>query len=336
VAELVPKVEVAPAPREPRPGDPLLVGEIVARYQEYAKSYYARDGIATGEHITVRNALRPLVEAFRELPATELGPKKFKALLTHMIARGWCRNTVNKARGIVVRCFNWAASEELIPASVPAALRTVPGLRKGRTAAKETPAVRPVDDRAVEATLPFLGDLVADMVRLQRLTGMRPGELLVISGDAIDRSDSECWRYEPAHHKCEHHDQARVVYIGPRAIEILLPRLIQAGDGRIFLITRAAYRRAIVRACRRAFPHPSISAIKPANRTAEQRAELKAWSRAHDWSPNQLRHSLATEVRAKFDLEAAQVILGHAQADVTQIYAEKNARKAREVARKIG
>jgi integrase len=273
---------------------------------------------------------------FATLPATEFGPKNFKKLLEHMISLRLNRNTINKAKNIVVRCFNWAASEELIPASVPAALRTVPGLRKGRTAAKETPAVGPVDDSTVEATLPFLGDVVADMVRVQRLTGMRPGELLVMTGDAIDRSDPECWRYEPLHHKCEHHGQARVIYIGPRAIEILLPRLIQAGDGRIFRISRAAYRRAIVRACRRAFPHASISAIKPADRTAEQLAEIKAWWQAHEWSPNRLRHSLASEVRAKFDLESAQVILGHAAANTSEIYAQRDQKKAAAVARKIG
>ena len=36
-----------------------------------------------------------------------------------------------------------------------------------------------------------------------------------------------------------------------------------------------------------------------------------------DWHPNQLRHTRATEVRKQFGLEAAQVVLGHAKADVT-------------------
>jgi hypothetical protein len=35
-------------------------------------------------------------------------------------------------------------------------------------------------------------------------------------------------------------------------------------------------------------------------------------------------------------LEAAQVILGHAKADVTQVYAERDSALAVEVARKIG
>lgn len=54
------------------------------------------------------------------------------------------------------------------------------------------------------------------------------------------------------------------------------------------------------------------------------------------FAPNRLRHSAGTEVRAKFGLEAAQVVLGHTRADVTQTYAERDQAKAREVARKIG
>jgi integrase len=54
------------------------------------------------------------------------------------------------------------------------------------------------------------------------------------------------------------------------------------------------------------------------------------------WAANQLRHSAATEIRKRFGLEAAQVALGHAAADVTRVYGERDAEKGREVARKIG
>ena len=54
------------------------------------------------------------------------------------------------------------------------------------------------------------------------------------------------------------------------------------------------------------------------------------------WSPNRLRHSAATEIRRQFGLEAAQVTLGHATADVSQIYAERDLSLAVEIMRKIG
>ena len=46
-------------------------------------------------------------------------------------------------------------------------------------------------------------------------------------------------------------------------------------------------------------------------------AKRAEWKKAHRWSPNRLRHSAATAIRQRFGLEAAQVPLGHASADVT-------------------
>ena len=53
-------------------------------------------------------------------------------------------------------------------------------------------------------------------------------------------------------------------------------------------------------------------------------------------APNHLRHAAATEVHREFGLEAAQVILSHSQANVTQVYAERDIAKGMEVARLIG
>ncbi|MEN1680590.1 MAG: hypothetical protein AAGJ46_13455 [Planctomycetota bacterium] len=55
-----------------------------------------------------------------------------------MVELGWSRKYVNGQIGRVKRLFRWAASEELIPASVATALDTVEGLRMGRTEAKDT------------------------------------------------------------------------------------------------------------------------------------------------------------------------------------------------------
>jgi integrase len=54
------------------------------------------------------------------------------------------------------------------------------------------------------------------------------------------------------------------------------------------------------------------------------------------WHPNRIRHTFASEVRRLFGLEAAQVLLGHSRADVTQVYAERDAALAVRVAAEIG
>jgi len=49
-----------------------------------------------------------------------------------------------------------------------------------------------------------------------------------------------------------------------------------------------------------------------------------------------LRHSRGTEVRKIYGIEAAQVVLGHARADVTEVYAEKNLELAMQIAKETG
>jgi len=105
-----------------------------------------------------------------------------------------------------------------------------------------------------------------------------------------------------------------------------------------------SYGHAIDRACDRAFPPPAPfgqregeTAAKWAARLSDEEcADLKAWRTAHRWHPNQLRHTFATRVRKQHGLEAAQVLLGHCRADVTQVYAERNEELAATVAAMIG
>jgi integrase len=104
---------------------------------------------------------------------------------------------------------------------------------------------------------------------------------------------------------------------------------------------RRTYRQAVARACDKAFPHPTIPALLRKRSTAPARkaellAELKAWRKARRWSPLQLRHAAATAIRSQFGLESAQVVLGHAKANTTEIYAERDLAKARQVMREIG
>jgi len=57
---------------------------------------------------------------------------------------------------------------------------------------------------------------------------------------------------------------------------------------------------------------------------------------APHWLPNQLRHAGGTEVRNKFGLDAAQAVMGHANAKTTEHYARVSFEKAAKVAWEIG
>jgi integrase len=304
------------APTKPETGDqeasaPLLVGELVLQFFEHAKVYYRCNGVPTGEHITIRACLRPLVKRFGQFPAKDFGPLKLETVRDDMIKLGWCRNYINKAVSIAKRCFKWGASKELVPGDVVGRIWTVQGLEKHRSAAREKPDVGPVSDDDLNATLPHLPDLDADVIRVMRLTGARPGEVLAMTAKEIDRTDSACWVFRPSHHKTSHKSKSRAIFIGIRAQEIILPRILKTEPGaRLFPTTRGALCHAVHLGCEKAgVPR---------------------------WSPNMVRHTVATEIRAKFGLEAAQVLLGHTKANVTEVYAERDERRAADIARKIG
>jgi integrase len=62
------------------------------------------------------------------------------------------------------------------------------------------------------------------MIELQRLTGIRPGEVVIMRTIDINTSGS-IWESRPDSHKTEHDRKDRVIFIGPRAQEVLMPRL---------------------------------------------------------------------------------------------------------------
>jgi integrase len=105
-----------------------------------------------------------------------------------------------------------------------------------------------------------------------------------------------------------------------------------------------SYRRTIARGCEWAFPPPAPLAKTEDETDAQwrkrltkaERAESKAWRKAHSWHPHQLRHNAATFIRKEFTLETARIILGHHNAAVTEVYAERGEQEAIEAITKVG
>lgn len=347
--------------------DELTVTELSAAYKQFCKRYYVTDGKPNAGYDKVKMVMRFLGNGpYGRTPARDFGPLALKALQHQLIAAGGCRRYVNDQVDVIRRCFKWAVSEELIPPSVHHALQTVPGLRRGRTTARETPPVLPVSAEVVEATLAHLPPAVDDMIRLLRLIGCRPHELCDLRPRNVDRS-GDVWAYMPERHKAQHHGRGRTILIGPKAQAILAPYLLRDADAYCFSPAEAdARRRAALHAARktplscgnrpgtnrRRKPRhqPGDKYCSTALNRAVRRACDKADKAAHDarpevaadvrlvprWFVYQLRHSVGTDLRKRYGLETAQVVLGHAKADVTQIYAERDLAKAAEVMREVG
>jgi integrase len=209
----------------------LAIAELIARYWKHVEEYYRHaDGTPTGEVQAMRYALRPLNYLHGSMLIPSFGPSALKAVLELMV-QGYkhpkygeqpplCRTRINAEVKRIRRMFKWAIENDLAPAGVHQALCAVAPLKRGRTQAKESEAVKPVPRAVVEETLPILRSMLADMVRLQLETGMRPGELVVLRACDIDMV-GPVWLYRPSSHKTAHHGHERIIPIGPKGQEII-------------------------------------------------------------------------------------------------------------------
>jgi len=255
------------------------------------------------------------------------------------------RKYINQIISTIKTAWDWLASERIVPAYRAQELRTVKAWREG-DGGEELPDILPAPAADIDAALQHLNSVVAAMVRLQLLSGMRPNEVRRMTRADISTSASEVlhppnalptsaltvgdvvvWVYAPQRHKNRKRGKPRLIALSPACQEILRPfldaappdeclfRPVDAAGGRTALggkpvatqYTEASYAHAVRRACLRA-------GVKP-------------------WKPGQLRHGVATDLFPE-DPIAAMSVLGHGQLAMTQYYAAVTLRKAAEVAAK--
>ena len=236
-----------------------------------------------------------------------------------------------------------------MPVTVYQSLRTVAALRRGRTNdVLESKKVKPVPEEHIPPVLKELPPQVAAMVQVQRLAGMRPAEVTIIRPCDIDRT-GEIWSYRPFTHKTEHHEIEKVILLGPKAQEVLRPWLNR--DAMSFLFspkevreaslasrrkeesgrrrnTRRLRKRRPTRLPRDHYDYESYG--QAVERACKKRAKVPRWT------PGRLRHNAGTQVRSKFGAEAAQLVLGHQNLSTTEIYAEKDMARYRDIIKEIG
>jgi integrase len=345
----------------------LTVVELIREYWRFVETYYVNaDGDATPRVPQVRTALAIVKRLYGRTLAKDFGPVRLRTVRQAFVDGGWSRTYVNQQIHRVRRMFRWGVQNELLPADVIQSLQSLEGLRKGR-GGRETPRVRPLADTVLDGTLKHASPMVAAMAQLQRVTGMRSGELVLLRGADLDMS-GETWLYTPQRHKTAHLDYPRQIAIGPQGQSILRPwlkgdatayvfsprrsmelvraartaaRKTPAGHGNVPGTNRVrhpervpherytvgSYRRAIHYACDHAFPPPDGLADD----------EVRAWRADHRWGPHRLRHAYATEARRMgFSLEVIRAAMGHRGVQVTTLYAEADLGKSREIALKIG
>ncbi len=298
-----PLAAAAPRARHASPSEPSLEF-ICAEYLDHSKAENDRPGQRDNkQHNHNCNMVKRLLKHFAGTPAACFGPKALKTFMRHQESE-LCRSFVNDQKRRVVRMFRWAASEELIPPQVHQALLSVEGLRRGRTAARETEKVRPVPWSDVEATLPQMHSTLRSMVMLHWYTGLRPSELVDMRWEEIDRS-SETWVYSPNTHKNAWRGDSAARPIGPKGREVLTNHRSGLASGPMFNPSDGYRERG-----RKPPKHfgPDSTYTPDSYRKAIQRACVRAGVKP--WFPYRIRHSFCTRVDSIAGLEAANIAMG--------------------------
>jgi integrase len=187
------------------------------------------------------------------------------------------------------------------------------------------------------------------MIQLQLLTGMRPGEVVLMRTCDLDTSGA-IWIYTPRRHKTEHRGRSRLIYLGPRAQEVVRPWLRPNLMEYLFSPREAMeeFRRG-QRRNRKTPLYPSVLA-RPRKANPKKAPSDRYTTRTYhhaigygcrranvaSWHPNQLRHNAATRLRRDFGLDVARAVLGHSSAVVTELYADLDAAKVIEAMERVG
>jgi integrase len=288
----------------------VTIAVLANLHRKHADRYYPTGHQSEAENF--RYSLAYLLKKHPTLPVDDFGPLKLKALMQEMAVSGLSRIYINAVAWRIKRLFRWGVSEEMVDPGTLQALLAVPGLRAGRTPAKESSPRQPVPWEVVEPALKHMQPAVKAMVLTQWYTGARPQSVCAATADQFTRGENP-WLWRPLS-KTRHLGKELLLFVGPKCQEVLDPFLKKKGHifrpqgGSFFSVS--VYRQAVTRAVERA--------------------------KVPYWFPYQLRHAKATSVRASHGIEAAQVTLGHAKADVTQIYAKPQMELARRVALETG
>ena len=284
---------------------PATITDLAREADLWAQAYYRHpSGRPTREHLNLRDAARNLTACCGSLPPRELKAEHLHQVQQAMIQAGLARNTINSRIKRIKRICRWAAQPPrrwITPAQL-ADLNLLEPLKRGRSPARETPPVQAVPAEHIEQTIRHASPKLATMIRLQLMTGMRPGEVATLRRSELTRDPQNpgITIYRPLEHKTAYLEKNRTIIIGPEAGHLLehwMSAQMTTTDS-VFGMTGNSYGNEI--------------------RRVQERNNLARWS------PNRLRHTFATRTRATAgaDLDALQQALGHSDIRTTQRYAQ--------------
>jgi len=242
----------------------------------------------------------------------------------------FCRDGVNDYTRRIVTLFRWGVSVGRVNPMTAWGLTTVKPLEPGYPGTFDHPEQEYVTDDVIIRTLPLLPQTLQAMIKLQRLTGMRPCEVFLMTvGDIDTQSVPGIWLYRLASHKTQKKTRKkRVIPLNATEQALIAPYLIgKKATNSVFnprtamterkpgmkvrdevgnFYNKDSYRVAVLRA------------IEKANR------RLPVGEQIPEWTPYELRHSAASAISVELGGEAATTQLGHTSATTTAICTGKS------------
>ncbi|MBO4541337.1 MAG: tyrosine-type recombinase/integrase [Bacilli bacterium] len=300
-------------------------------------------------------SLRSLCDIYGDCKLGNFNGQKLANFRQKLIDSGkYIRKTINKRIVIIRSAFNWGCFMEFVSSENLKTLENLPKIREGENGTKEGTRVRSVPRKNVEATLPFLPSVVADMVRLQLSTAARPEEIRIMRECDIDKSDPSLWIYRPSHDKTmgrRKEGKSRKIHLNRKDIEIVRRNFNPNKKGDYVFRPEEAAKEAQKIASERLkalYPNSVKSTKKKSETTKKYKpfysnyCYVQAISRGCEragvphWNAYQVRHTRLTEIYHKYGIEAASEMAGHESITTTMIYLDLDYKKAEEVARKEG
>lgn len=263
-----------------------------------------------------------------------------RAIRDQMIAEGnlnkpclkKAKSTINWSIQMIFLIFEWAANADMISDDTLISLAHLRPLRNGDEGVTPTKKILSVPEEDVMETIKYLHKPVADMVRVHWFTGMRSSEVCNLRKCDITIEDSGLWRYQPYTHKTDMKGKERIIFLGPKCIEILQPYYDACVENEFMFsplktmeyINRNAKNRSVW--TRKFGDHYNASTYYYAIRQAVLRSGVPYWY------PHQLRHSFATIMTNTYGAESAKESLGHSTVRTTEGYIDPSYDRAREIA----
>jgi integrase len=324
----------------------ISILELVTAFLKWGETYYVKNGKPTGENSNIYYGTKILVETFGHLNVKKFTQQELKIVRDKLVESGVCRGVVNQRLGIIKRTFSWGVGEGLIDPELHLRLTYVKNLHKGRSIAKDHKKRKPANPADVDAILSYIPLLVADMVRIQRSIGCRPGEIWGMTWDQIDTSD-DIWIYKPSH-KTEHHEIDKWLPLNKTCQAVLEKYKDTPPDAIIFTPKRTVREQAELKAKKRKTRiQPSQVKRKQYkqvrkeslvgdmyNRHSYRNAIQRACKRAGVpyFFPYQLRHRSDDGVLTK---DEVRILYGHTKQSMTDVYTHEHIETLKSIARKL-